>query len=316
MEYQKPRIEFYRQRTFSEKLNATFDFIRENWKPLLKYSFYLIMPICLVQTFAINSFLGNYISLLSSTNGRLFDYSLGNSLFNFLASYGIMMFCVFIGTAILSAMIFAMMQTYAVRENRLQDITLNDFKDKLIKNIWKYVVIFIILVIEYIFIAFFTVFIGAIVVLISSFLASLLIIAVMICVIPLMMIIPVYIFERDISIIDAVKKAWILGAKTIWSMIGLLIILYIIAGIIQTVTMMPWYLALVGGSIFSISTDAALTNSVTYKFALYLLGLIQAFGMYVSMIIGIIGLAFQYFHAREKVEGVTIESNISKFDEL
>ena len=316
MEYQKPRIEFYRQRTFSEKLNAIFDFIRENWKPLLKYSFYLIMPICLVQTFAINSFAEIYINLLSSTNGRMFDSTVSNNFFSFFANYGIMMFCLFIGTAILSAMIYAMMQTYAIRENRLQDITLNDFKDLLVKNIWKYIIILIVLVFVFIIITFLATLFIVIISTVSNFVATLLTLAIMLCLVPSMIIIPIYIFERDINIFDAIKKTWILGTKTIWGMLGLFITLYIIAGLIQTVTMMPWYLALIGGSIFSISTDTALANSVTYKFALYLLGLIQSFGMYLSMTIGIIGLAFQYFHAREKVEGVTIESNISKFDEL
>jgi len=96
----------------------------------------------------------------------------------------------------------------------------------------------------------------------------------------------------------------------------LMIILYIISSVIQTITMMPWYLTVVIGSVFSVATESTINQSVIYKFAIYILGLIQSFGMYISMIIGIIGLAFQYFHAREKVEGITIESNISNFDKL
>ena len=275
------------------------------------------MPVCLVQTFAVNSFMSGYINILSSsTNERLFDNAASNSMFSFFANYGIMMFCAFIGTTILSAMIYALMQTYAIRENRLQDIVLNDFKDLLAGNIRKYFLIFIVLVFLYTIIAGFAIILAALVSTISIFLSTLLILVIMLCIIPLMIIIPVYIFERDINIIDAIKKAYILGSKTIWGMLGLFIVLYIISSIIQTVTMMPWYLTILGGSVFSISTDAELINSAVYKFALYLLGLIQSFGMYLSMIIGIIGLAFQYFHAREKVEGVNIESNISNFDEL
>ena len=38
MEAQKPKIALYVQRSFGEKLTATFDFIKENWKPLMKFT--------------------------------------------------------------------------------------------------------------------------------------------------------------------------------------------------------------------------------------------------------------------------------------
>lgn len=313
MENLKPRIEFYRQRTFSEKLNVVFEFIRENWKPLLKYSFYLIMPICLVQTFAMNSFLGVYLEAMVNSAG---SNPFGNSMVGFFVNYGVMLFCILIGSAIMSGFIYAMMQTYATRENRLQDITLNDFKDSLVRNAWKCLRITFLLIFVYILIIFVAAFLAAIVSTISLVITIPLLIAFIVCLIPLMMLIPVYIFEHNINIVDAIKKAWKLGTATLGGMLGLMIVLYIISSVIQTITMLPWYLTLIFGMVFSLSSESMMTQSVIYKFAIYILGLIQSYGMYVSTIIGIIGLAFQYFHAREKVEGITIESNISNFDEL
>ncbi|MDR2916995.1 MAG: hypothetical protein LBV74_19555 [Tannerella sp.] len=313
MEYQKPRIEFYRQRTFSEKLNAVFEFIRENWKPLLKYSFYLIMPICLVQAFAMNSFFDIYIDMImNSVGGNPF----GNSMISFFTSYGVMLFCMLIGSTIMSGMVYAMMQTYATRENRLQDITLNDFKEALVKNVWRCLRIIFALLFVYLLIVFIMAFLAVIVSTISLVITIPLLIAFIICLVPLMMLVPVYIFEHDIDFFDAIKKAWKLGTATLGGMLGLMIVLNIIASVIQTVTMLPWYLTLIFGTIFSISSESMIAQSVIYKFAIYILGLIQSYGMYVSTIIGIIGLAFQYFHAREKVEGITIESNISNFNDL
>lgn len=309
----KPNIEFYRQRTFSEKMNATFDFIRENWKPLLKYSFYLIMPICLVQTFAMNSFLGTYMDAIMSSRGGQTPF--GSSMVGFLTNYGILLLCFIVGSAVMSGMIYAMMQTYATRENRLRDITLDDFRDNLTKNAWKCLRIIFALLFAYLLVVFALAFLAVaskytLIITIPLFIVFL------ICLIPLMMLIPVYIFERDIPFFDAIKKAWKLGTSTLGGMLGLMIVLYIISSVIQTITMMPWYLVWIFGTVFSLSSDAMITQSVIYKFSLYVLGLLQAFGMYISAIIGIVGLAFQYFHAREKVEGVTIESNISNFDEL
>ncbi len=314
MENQKTRIEFYRQRTFSEKLNATFDFIRENWKPLLKYTFYLIMPICLVQTFAMNTFISGYFDLAMSMSSSSIYF--GNSMYSFIANYGVLLFCALIGSAVLSGLVYAMMQTYATRENRLQNITLDDFKERLVKNAWKHLRISLFLIFIYIVIAVFAGLLAALVSIYSLFITIPILLVFMLCLIPLMMLIPVYIFEHDISFSNAIKKSWKLGTSTLGGMIGLMFVLYIIASVIQTVTMLPWYITVVVGSMMRLTSESGISQSVIYKFAIYILGLLQSYGVYVSSIIGAIGLAFQYFHAREKVEGVTIESNISNFNQL
>jgi len=313
MDNLKPRIEFYRQRSFSEKLNVVFEFIRENWKPLLKYSFYLIMPVCLIQTFAMNSFFSIYLNMLMQADR---ENVIGASLFSFLSSYGALLFCFLIGTAILTGMVYAMMQTYAVRHNRLQDVTLDDFKDLLVKNSQKNLILIFAFLFTFVLIAFMMGFLAAITSALSLLITVPLLIVACIFLIPLMLIAPVYIFERDITLREAIRKAWKLGMATLAGMIGLVIVLSIISSVIQTVTMLPWYLTIMLGMVFSLASESAMNQSVIYKFVLYILGLIQTYGMYVSSIIGIIGLAFQYFHAREKIEGVTIESNISNFGNL
>ena len=58
MESQKPKIAMYVKRPFGEKLNASFDFIKENWKQLLKYATYLILPVCLLQAANFSGLMG------------------------------------------------------------------------------------------------------------------------------------------------------------------------------------------------------------------------------------------------------------------
>lgn len=313
MDDQKTRIEFYRQRTFSEKMNVTFEFIRENWKAMLKYSFYLIMPICLVQTFATNTFFNVYIQALSNSFG---SPQLGNSLGGFLINYGVMLFCILIGSAMMSGMIYAMMQTYATRDNKLQNLTLNDFKEQLVRNAWRILFVALFLIFVYLILMFAAVFLAVTVSRFSLFITMPLVFILLLCMIPLILVIPVYIFERNIQFFDAIKKAWKLGTATLWGMLGLIIVLYFITLVIQTITTMPWYLTLMIGSVFSLSTESMIAQSAIFKFITYILGLLQSYGMYLSMSIGIVGLAFQYFHAREKIEGVTVDSNITHFDEL
>jgi hypothetical protein len=309
---QKPRIEFYRRRSFSEKMNATFDFIRENWKPLLKYTFYLIMPICLIQTFAMNSFISGYIGLLTSGNSG----GLPSSFRSIMTDYGALMLCSIVGSALIAGMVYAMMQTYATRADGLRHVTLSDFRENLVTNTWKIICITLFLVFITLLIVSVAALMAVSVSIVSLFITVPLFFMFLLILIPFALIVPVFVFERDIRFLDAIKKAWTLGTKTLGGMLALMFVLYVISSVIQTVTMMPWYIVIIFGNLFSLTTESPVNQSVFFKFAVYILGLIQSYGMYAASTISLIGLAFHYFHAREKEEGVSIESNISNFGNL
>lgn len=71
MELQKPKIALYVKRPFGEKLNAAFDFIKENWKPLLKLTTYLILPLCLIQALSLNGLMGGAITMTTLANSAV-----------------------------------------------------------------------------------------------------------------------------------------------------------------------------------------------------------------------------------------------------
>ena len=54
MENVSPKINIYQQRDFGAKITAVFEFIRENWKPLLKYIVAFTLPVSIVQSFCMN----------------------------------------------------------------------------------------------------------------------------------------------------------------------------------------------------------------------------------------------------------------------
>jgi hypothetical protein len=251
--------------------------------------------------------------MIQNGNGTGFISSMESFLFN----YGLMMLCMIIGTIICSALVYTLMQTYDARENRLSDIEFKDISSLLKKNMIRCITVI------FTFLAIYLLFIVVVVLLayLSSvytlFLTIPLFLIFILLLIPLMQIFPVCLFERDLRLAGAIKKAWKFGIATFGGMILLMFVLNIIASVIQSVTMMPWYLTVIIRAVFSLSQETpALDNSIIYKFSVYILGIIQSFGIYISSIIGLIGIAFQYFHAREKVEGVTIESNIENFNKL
>ena len=116
------------------------------------------------------------------------------------------------------------------------------------------------------------------------------------CVIPLSLFSPIYLFE-NIGIWEAFKKTYRLGFATWGGVFLIALIMGLIGGILQGIT-------------------SAVTISPVYNFFLYLMGILQAFGMYLSTIFTIIGLAYQYGHASEVVDSVSVEEDIDNFDNL
>ena len=49
------KIVFYKERDFGEKFNVTFEFVKQNWKILLRYALYGILPLAFVGALSLNS---------------------------------------------------------------------------------------------------------------------------------------------------------------------------------------------------------------------------------------------------------------------
>ena len=312
MESPNPPIKFYKVRDFSEKLNATFDFLRENWQSLLQFSFYLILPICLLQSFAINAMMRFSLAMGYEST---YD-SPTESLNALMQNVGIYMILILLGTSVVYAMTFSLMAAYERRDNRLLHIQWQDFKPSMIRNTLKALRLFL-----------FTICCASLAVTLIIWLAVIstwtLILTIMAfltgfiaLMVPFSLMMPVYLFE-DIRFVEALKKSFKYGFSA-WG--GTFVIVFVfgfLANIVSGVTMMPWYIVLLMGDAFSLSgQDTGMNASLTYQFITYLLGILQAYGMYLSLILSSVGIAFQYFHLREKNEGKSVDENIQNFDSL
>lgn len=309
MQFPNPKIKFYKIRTFGEKFNATFDFLRETWKPLLKFSLYLILPICLIQAFAMNAYMSSAFSMGAE------DFSM-DVISSFMMNYGVLMICILGGSCLLSSMVYTLMQEYERRENRLLDITLADFKDALLRNLGKMVkaVLFFTGVTILCMIVFgLLVYLSpwTMVITVPALIIGLIVISM-----PLSLFTPLYIFE-DQPFSIALKRAFKYGFS-VWGEIFLVLLVFgLLGSIISSVTMMPWYIMVLIKSFLTLSSeDAGITASWGYEFIMYLLGIVQSYGTYLSAIISSVGLAFQYFHVREKKEGLSVNESIANFDQL
>jgi hypothetical protein len=289
-------------------MNVTFDFLRENLKPLLKFSFYVILPLCLIQSFMLDSSMRVYSGAFDG-DGRTGFVSIASQ-------HGMLILCTLLGSVLLSALVYSLLRTYERRDGHLQGLVFDDFRELFLVNCVKVARITLFV---------FAVMIAAIAAVwllawmslwtLAMTLPLLLggLIAVMI---PFALFTPLYLFE-DLPFAAALRKSMKYGFSA-WGEIFLVMVVFgLLANILSSMTSLPWTLLTIVGSVLSISSsNMDIASSFWYQFLSYILGVVMAYGTYISMIIGTGGMAFQYFHLREKKEGVTMRTEIANFDRL
>ena len=132
MSSEKPLIKLYRKRTFGDKLSDTFDFVGENFRTLLKYITYLVLPVAIVQTFCMNNFMTGYMeSITAITSGGGRNYA---DMLQWLSSMGLYMLVQFVAIILVYAVSYTMMQLYEQRPERLKGVTFDDLRPGVVQK--------------------------------------------------------------------------------------------------------------------------------------------------------------------------------------
>lgn len=312
MESQKAKVAMYAKRSFGDKMNASFDFIKENWKPLFKFTTYLILPLCLIQALSLNGLMnGSMSAVLSgaqSGNANPFaEYGV-----MFWANYGLSILCYMVGSILLASLIYSLIMTYNNRDERLEGITLSALKPLLFTNMGKMLKLTLLAILLMILVMTAIVLLAYLSLFTLVFTFPLLIA----CLVPVALFTPIYLFE-NIGLMDALKKTFRLGFATWGGILAISLVMGFIGGILQGIAMLPWYIGTIVKYFFAMSdSGSVVTVSPVYNFFLYLMGILQTFGAYIGSIFTIIGLAYQYGHASEVVDSVSVEDDIDNFDKL
>ena len=210
MESQKPKIAMYVKRPFGEKLNASFDFIKENWKQLFKYSTYLMLPICLIQAANFSGLMGSMIDMSAMQSaGRVGDNPFAMLGPAFALNYAGVIFFSCLGALLLTSLIYAMVRLYNEREERLNGIAFSDIKPLLLHNVKRLFIMGV--VISFLFL--FVIVIMVLLAVLTPFTLLLTFPLLFAFMIPLALMAPIYLFE-DILLGEALKKTFRLGFAT------------------------------------------------------------------------------------------------------
>lgn len=309
---QKAKIAMYVKRPFGEKLNVSFDFIKENWKQLFKYSTYLILPVCLIQAANFSGMMGsmaNFSATQAAGGGAVNPMETFG--ISFALNYaGVVLFSL-LGGLLLTSLIYTMVRLYNEREERLTGITFKDIKPLLLHNAKRLFLMGVVCTFLLLFAMIFIILLMAL----SPFTLIITFPLLIAFVIPLALMPSIYLFE-DVKLIEAFKKTFRLGFATWGGVFLIMLVMGIVAGVLQTIVSIPWYVIYIVKMVFSMSDGGEASSSIGLNFVQYLFSILMLYGSYLSAIFTIVGLAYQYGHASEVVDSITIESDIDNFDKL
>lgn len=324
MQIEMPKIELYRVRTFSDKLTDTFNFLRENWRPMLKYFMYMMLPVSIILALPFNHFFEGYFKLITTIEkGSFFSNSEG-------ILYGISFIASILGfifaALLLESFVFAMIRVYDRRPQRLQDVIYSDFRDDLFFCLKRGVIMALVGLGLFAAIVVIVAIVLALVFLISPRLGAVIAIvglvifyiALIVLMCPLYMVAPIYLLEDETGVIEAYKKALRLGFATWGGIFAVMFVIGILSSVLQSFTMMPWYLMSLVKTIFTLSSDMdkPFFHSFIYSFIQYLTCILMCLGYMLSMIFSYVAITIQYGHASEKIDGAGVSKRIDKFDEF
>ncbi len=311
---QKPKIELYAVRSFSNKLAVTFDFISESKKPMFLFLTYLLLPLALIQGKTLNSFLQQSIAMMDISGIEDTPYDYAMSIFG----YSLINSITFIlAIAFISAVVNGLIKIYMEQPERLAGLTFSEFRPTLWRGIKRSIAME--LTIIAIFICVCVVFGGFIAMMGDSMILGimLLYVAVLICLYPLQLALPIYLFE-DITVGKAISRTFRLGFRTWAGIFGVTFILILIYYTVAGVCSIPLYILSGIKIILNVqgNLDNGMTDSFLYSTGTYVFAVIQVFGMLLSYALIMTGDAFLYGHAAEKIDGMSVRRDVDRFEEL
>ena len=312
MESPAPKINFYRERTFGEKLNTTFDYLRHSWRPLLRYSLYFILPLCLVQAFFLNRVMSSTFIDIPAAGESSFSNVISRVL-----THAVGVYCCYIaGYILLSALLYSLMQTYERREGGLVGVTFDELRAPLGRLVGRSVRVLLFGLLLSLLVGAFIglpALLGSLWTLLATIPVTLLLVLLFIS--PLWLFAPLYLLG-DRPFFASFRQAFRWGMPAWFEIFGLMLVFGLIGSIVNMVTYLPWYLFTFIGQLFSYTEGNGMADTLWFQLTSYILGIIQSYGYYLSQVIAMTGIAFEYFHLREKHEGVSAATDIASFSKL
>lgn len=285
--------QLYRVRDFGEKINATFEFIRANILALLKVVLLIVVPLGLLS----GIFFSGIFSSLSqvSVNPVMTEAQSISLVADLGLKYFLMMLLALVTMSFLVASVYTYMLLKGKNEYPASPIEiLKKVAVKIPKLIVLMILIGLVSGIGFMFFLLPGIYLG----------------------VTLSLALPLFIFE-DLGIRKSFSKSFKLIRGKWWSTFGLFVVTGIIASIVSYIFSIPFYAGFLGDAFGSIAAAEDDSAAVFEAFSSWYMVIGMGFmmiGTYITYLIPLIALSFQYFNLSERVEGKGIRGQINEFE--
>lgn len=308
------RINLYASRSIGETLSATFDFVTQNFVPLIKFLSAFLLPVSALMGLSYQSM---FSSLANIEN--LNDET--DQILSVVMSYVPVFVLCLIGALLTVAVTYTLMQKYQQRDNLLKGLTLSEIKPLLKHNLWRVLKMLLLLTLIGIVAFVVLVLVATMIISIGSKFEAflfLLYMAMLAIALPLGLVLPLCVFEPELSLFSCVKKALRLGFKTWGTLFVVMLVITMLVQIVSFILMIPFLFTTMTSMFFEIDStqyaSLAYTSSAWFSVLTFASSLLFCFGLLLMSALSFVAFAFCYGRAADKVEGVSVKNAVQNFD--
>lgn len=308
------RINLYASRSIGETLSATFDFVTQNFVPLIKFLSAFLLPVSALMGLSYQSMFSSFAHIENLNDET-------EQILSVVMSYLPVLLLCLIGALLTVAVTYTLMQKYQQRDNLLKGVTLSEIKPLLKHNLWR--VLKMLLLLTLIGMVAFVALVLVVMMIMSigskfeAFL-FLLYMAILVVALPLSLALPLCVFEPKLGLFSCVKKALRLGFKTWGTLFVVMFVITMLVQIVSFILMIPFLFTTMTTMFFEIDStqyaSLAYTSSAWFSVLTFASSLLFCFGLLLMSALSFVAFAFCYGRAADKVEGVSVKNAVQNFD--
>jgi hypothetical protein len=303
-------IEFHRTRDFSRKLNATFEFVKQNFKPLGKSILFIAGPPMLVASLVSGSFMTEFMSFGMMGNNA---EEMGNYFTSISFWLQVVLMLVFVTVS--SVMNIATINNYLLlyEKKRTNKIDVSEVWEYVRATFWMYfstLFLFVTLVIAaYIVLLIPIGILGAISPFLIFFGMLFFVCGIIYFFFGAALVFIIRTYEKK-GFFEAIFRSFKLVKDKWWSTFGLITVLYLIAGVSSYIFLIPGYIVQGVSALHATSVDTFQEPSLTMQVITIVLFSLSYLVQMILTALPNVGTAFQYFNLVELKEAKGLMAQI------
>lgn len=287
------KIELYRVRDFGQKLNATVEFIRANFKGFYLSLLFIAAPSAILMGLAMQQILSFTTSMASNPSANSLE-----NLPSLFTGYAVMMVVSILGSLMLTLTVFSYMELYRKSEN--SEFSTSDVLRNALSRFGQAFLLTILI--------FITVFVSVFFFIIPALYFG----------IVLSLALPIMFFDK-VDAIEAYKRSFALIKEKWWSTFGIIFIAWLIAYAVTLIFSIPFYAIYIFeivGMMDEINSDPSAIGNIFSSWYMVIATAILYIGGYLTYSIPIVAIAFQYFNLSERKNAPGLISKIEDFENI